>query len=62
MPEEMHKATEMFLTGSAAEITPVGAIDGAIGQYRFTPGAICQLMIDEYDVVTGKHVKAAAAE
>jgi branched-chain amino acid aminotransferase len=62
MPEEMHKATEMFLTGSAAEITPVGEIDGAVGHYRFTPGTLCQLMIDEYDIATGKTVGKVAAE
>jgi len=62
MPHELSKAQEVFLTGSAAEITPVGEIHGAIGRFRFTPGAICKLMIEDYDAATGKHVKAAAAE
>jgi branched-chain amino acid aminotransferase len=61
MPKELAKAAEVFLTGSAAEITPVGEIDGTIGHYRFTPGAICRLMIEGYDQATGKNVKAAAA-
>ena len=39
----------------------VQKIEGAIGHYRFTPGAICRLMIEDYDAATGKNAKAAAA-
>ena len=62
MPDELAKAQEVFLTGSAAEVTPVGEIDGAIGRFRFTPGAICRLMWEDYDRATGKKVDKAAAE
>ncbi|MBM3547706.1 MAG: branched-chain amino acid aminotransferase [Alphaproteobacteria bacterium] len=44
MPEEMSKATECFLTGSAAEITPVSEID----RYRFTPGKVTQALWDDF--------------
>ena len=57
MPEEFAKADEVFLTGTAAEVTPVGEIDG----YRFTPGAITKLLIEEFDRATGKADGAAAA-
>lgn len=45
MPEEMAKATECFLTGTAAEVTPVAEI----GQYRFTPGQITETLLKDYD-------------
>ena len=45
MPEEMGNFEECFLTGTAAEVTPVREI----GQYRFTPGVICQQMIEDFE-------------
>ncbi len=50
MPEEMEKADECFLTGTAAEVTPVGSI----GAYTFTPGEVCKTLMDAYDDVVGK--------
>ena len=44
-PEELSSFTECFLTGSAAEVTPVCEI----GDYRFTPGALSELMMTAYD-------------
>jgi branched-chain amino acid aminotransferase len=61
MPEELKTADEMFLTGSAAEVTPVGEIIGERGHYRFTPGAICRLMWEDYDRAVGKKVATASA-
>jgi branched-chain amino acid aminotransferase len=48
MPDELAKAQEVFLTGTAAEVTPVSEID----KYRFTPGAICKQMIDDFEKTT----------
>lgn len=44
LPEELEKATEAFLTGTAAEITPVKSIDG----YEFTVGEVTQQLIEDY--------------
>ena len=51
----------MFLTSSAAELTPVGEIISERGHYRFTPGTIFQLMWEDYDREIGKKVDASAA-
>ncbi len=54
-PEELAQAQEVFLTGTAAEITPVGVID----THSFTPGRITEQLTQDYTVATGAH-KAAA--
>ena len=60
MPEEMSKASEAFLTGTAVEITPIQSIGD---NYKFTPGKLCRYMIDAYDAeVHGRDYQAQAAE
>ncbi len=44
MPEEMAAASEVFLAGTAAEVTPVRQI----GADHFTPGPITERMVAEY--------------
>jgi branched-chain amino acid aminotransferase len=55
MPDEMSSFTECFITGSAAEVTPVGEI----GQYKFTPGNITAALIDDYSAEVRPKAKAA---
>ncbi len=50
MPDELEKATEIFLTGTAAEVTPVGEIDGM----TFAVGDITRWMMEDYDKAVGK--------
>jgi branched-chain amino acid aminotransferase len=57
LPEELANATEVFLTGTAAEVTPVGAIDG----HRFTPGEITRAMVEDYARATGQDASKAAS-
>lgn len=54
MPEELAGFDECFLTGTAAEVTPVSEI----GPYRFTPGRVCQQLLADFDHATRR--KAAA--
>jgi branched-chain amino acid aminotransferase len=44
MPEELPSFSECFLTGSAAEVTPVSEI----GPYRFTPSTISETLMNDY--------------
>jgi branched-chain amino acid aminotransferase len=44
MPDELSSFVECFITGTAAEVTPVAEI----GPYRFQPGNISRTLIDEY--------------
>ena len=47
MPEEMAQATEVFLAGTAAEVTPVRQI----GELMFTPGPITQMLLTDYEAL-----------
>jgi branched-chain amino acid aminotransferase len=44
MPEEMATMEQCFLTGTAAEVTPVSEI----GPYRFEVGDVAKLLMDDY--------------
>ncbi|MGC9268890.1 branched-chain amino acid aminotransferase [Acidiphilium sp.] len=46
-PEEMAQASEVFLAGTAAEVTPVRQI----GDLHFNPGRITQVLIGDYDAL-----------
>jgi len=55
-PEELAKADEVFIVGTAAEVTPVGEI----GPHNFQVGPIArQMMADYAAVVRGQKVAAA---
>lgn len=56
MPEEVGHAREVFLTGTAAEVTPVGQID----EHRFTPAEVTRMLTEDYRAVTGQRQVQAA--
>jgi len=46
-PEELADFEQCFLTGSAAEVTPVSQI----GEYNFTPGDLTRQLMDDYSAL-----------
>jgi len=54
MPDELDKAIEVFVTGTAAEVTPVGEID----DHEYTVGEITKQLMEDYDAIVRR--KAAA--
>jgi branched-chain amino acid aminotransferase len=57
MPEEMSGFSECFLSGTAAEVTPVSEI----GPYRFTPGEISRHLMEDYTAEVQPKTHAMAA-
>jgi branched-chain amino acid aminotransferase len=55
MPEELPGFSECFITGTAAEVTPVGEI----GPHKYTPGALTATLIDDYTAEVQPKSKAA---
>lgn len=45
MPEELAQTQEIFLTGTAAEVTPVSEIEG----HKFTVGPVTRMLMEDYD-------------
>ena len=45
MPDEMPRASEVFLAGTAAEVTPVRQI----GDLSFTPGRVTETLLGDYE-------------
>ncbi|MDX1401009.1 MAG: branched-chain amino acid aminotransferase [Kiloniellales bacterium] len=57
-PEEFAQTSEVFITGTAAEVTPVGEI----AEYRFTPGEITRNLVEDYEgLVRGRIALSASA-
>ncbi|MGQ3673023.1 branched-chain amino acid aminotransferase [Xanthobacter sp. TB0136] len=54
-PEELATFTECFVTGTAAEVTPVGSI----ADWSFTPAAITHKLMDVYSAEVQPKKKAA---
>jgi branched-chain amino acid aminotransferase len=57
MPDELNGFTECFITGTAAEVTPVSEI----AEWKFTPGAITKQLMDDYTAEVQPKGKKAAA-
>jgi branched-chain amino acid aminotransferase len=49
-PDELAQATEVFLAGTAAEVTPVRRI----GERDFTPGIITETLMKDYDALVNR--------
>jgi branched-chain amino acid aminotransferase len=56
-PEELNGFTECFITGTAAEVTPVSEI----AQWRFTPAKISEQLMADYAAEVQPKGRAAAA-
>lgn len=55
MPDELSTFSECFITGSAAEVTPVSEI----GPYTFKPGEMTKTLMDDYSAEVQPKAKAA---
>ena len=51
MPSEMESFEQCFITGTAAEVTPIGEI----GPYRFEVGALTKMLMTDYEKLVRTH-------
>jgi branched-chain amino acid aminotransferase len=57
MPDELAKTDEVFLVGTAAEVTPVGQV----GDYKFKVGPVTRQLREDYLKEVRAHQNSAAA-
>jgi branched-chain amino acid aminotransferase len=55
LPEELKTFSECFITGTAAEVTPVSEV----GSYTFQPGTMTKILMDDYTAEVRPKAKAA---
>jgi branched-chain amino acid aminotransferase len=55
LPAELNEFDQCFITGTAAEVTPVGEI----GPHAFKPGAVTAALVDAYTEEVNPRIKAA---
>lgn len=55
LPNELESFSECFITGTAAEVTPVAEI----GPYNFVPGAVTKTLLEDYMAEVQPKAKAA---
>ncbi len=59
MPDELARTDEVFITGTAVEVTPVREI----GPYQFKVGDVCRTLVEDFDnMVQRRDANAAAAQ
>jgi len=56
MPEELSTFSECFITGTAAEVTPVSEIGGTV----FKPGEITETLMNDYSALVNRQLTLAA--
>lgn len=49
-PEELANAQEAFMTGTAAEVTPVASVDN----YKFAVGPVCKRLMADYEALVNR--------
>jgi len=54
-PDELEHFNECFITGTAAEVTPVSEI----GPWRFKPGNMTKVLMEDYSAEVQPRAKAA---